>query len=106
MLRLDQQNNQITPEDKLTVLCEITIDGKDVQQSGQALVEASFALIFILIFCFQLKSKPSSKICPEKMSTDFNFLLESGQFSDVTIKCEGTMLSCHKVILGARYGAG
>lgn len=86
LLRLDQQNNQITPEDKLTVLCEITIDGKDVQQSGQAL----------------LKSKPSSKICPEKMSTDFNFLLESGQFSDVTIKCEGTRLSCHKVILGAR----
>ena len=36
------------------------------------------------------------------MSSDFNFLLESGQFSDVTIKCEGTRLSCHKVILGAR----
>ena len=36
MLRIDPQNNQITPEDKLTVLCEITIDGKDVQQSGQA----------------------------------------------------------------------
>ena len=36
LLRLDPQNNQITPEDKLTVLCEITIDGKDVQQSGQA----------------------------------------------------------------------
>ena len=38
LLRLDQQNNQITPDDKLTVLCEITIDGKDVQQSGQAQV--------------------------------------------------------------------
>ena len=36
LLRIDPQNNQITPEDKLTVLCEITIDGKDVQQSGQA----------------------------------------------------------------------
>lgn len=86
LLRLDQQNNQITPEDKLTVLCEITIDGKDVQQSGQA----------------QMKSKPSSKICPEKLSTDFKFLLESGQFSDVTIRCEGTELACHKIILGAR----
>jgi len=86
LLRLDQQNNQITPDDKLTVLCEITIDGKDVQQSGQALV----------------KPKPSSKICPEKLSTDFNFLLESGQFSDVMIKCEGTELACHKIILGAR----
>jgi len=85
---MNNQNTQITPEDKLTVLCEITIDGKDIQQSGQALV--------------QVKSKPSTKICPEKMSSDFNFLLESGQFSDVTIKCEGTRLSCHKVILGAR----
>jgi len=85
---MNNQNTQITPEDKLTVLCEITIDGKDIQQSGQALV--------------QVKSKPSTKICPEKMSSDFNFLLESGQFSDVTIKCEGTRLSCHKVILGTR----
>jgi hypothetical protein len=38
LLRIDQQHNQITPEDRLTVLCEITIDGKDVQQSGKALV--------------------------------------------------------------------
>ena len=36
LLRLDPQNNQITPDDRLTVLCEITIDGKDVQESGQA----------------------------------------------------------------------
>ena len=36
LLRQDTQTNSITPEDKLTVLCEITIDGKDVQQSGQA----------------------------------------------------------------------
>jgi len=86
LLRLDQQNSQITPEDKLTVLCEITIDGKDVQQSGQAAV----------------RPRPASKICPEKLSTDFNFLLESGQFSDVIIKCQGRELSCHKVILGAR----
>jgi len=86
LLRLDQQNNQITPDDKLTVLCEITIDGKDVQQSGQA----------------QPKPKPSSKICPEKLSTDFDFLLQSGQFSDVTIRCENNLLSCHKIILGAR----
>ena len=49
-----------------------------------------------------MKQKPTSKICPEKLSTDFNFLLESGQFSDVTIKCEGTELACHKIILGAR----
>jgi len=86
LLRLDQQNNQLTPEDKLTVLCEITIDGKDVQQSGQAVV----------------RSKPSSKICPEKLSQDFNNLLESGQHSDVTIKCENTAVACHKIILGAR----
>ena len=32
---MDAQNIQITPEDRLTVLCEITIDGKDTQQSGQ-----------------------------------------------------------------------
>ena len=69
------------------MLCEITIDGKDVQQSGQAAV----------------RPRPASKICPEKLSTDFNFLLESGQFSDVIIKCQGRELSCHKVILGARY---
>ena len=34
----------------------------------------------------QPKPKPSSKICPEKLSTDFDFLLQSGQFSDVTIR--------------------
>merc|ERR1719153_1166408 len=49
-----------------------------------------------------VKPKPSSKICPEKLSTDFNSLLESGQFSDVTIRCEGKELACHKIILGAR----
>ena len=30
---------------QLTVLCEITIDGKDVQQSGQAQVRSRFNLI-------------------------------------------------------------
>ena len=33
---------------------------------------------------------------------DYNNLLETGTFSDVTIKCEGVELACHKVILGAR----
>ena len=51
-----------------------------------------------------MKIKPSSKICPEKLSTDFKFLLDFGQFSDVTIRCEGTELACHKIILGARFG--
>jgi len=90
LLRLDPQNNQITPDDRLTVLCEITIDGKDVQQSGQA---AGSGIS---------QAKSTSKICSEKLSSDFNFLLETGTFSDVTIKCDGVELSCHKLILGAR----
>ena len=49
-----------------------------------------------------MKPKSSGKICSEKLSSDFNFLLETGTFSDVTIRCEGVELSCHKVILGAR----
>ena len=44
LLRIDQQHNQITPEDRLTVLCEITIDGKDVQQSGKAQVQGCSAV--------------------------------------------------------------
>ena len=50
----------------------------------------------------QIKPKSSGKICSEKLSSDFNFLLESGTFSDVKIKCGGVELECHKVILGAR----
>jgi len=88
LLRIDQQNNQISPDDKLTVLCEITIDGKDNQRSGTSQV------------C--VKKKPDSKICPEKLSNDFSALLESGQFSDVKIKCGGHTISCHKNILGSR----
>lgn len=49
------------------------------------------------------QAKSTSKICSEKLSSDFNFLLETGSFSDVTMKCEGVELSCHKLILGARY---
>lgn len=86
LLRIDQQHNQITPEDRLTVLCEITIDGKDVQQSGKA----------------QPEVKTSNKICPDKMSEDFGSLLETGQFSDITVTCEGVEISAHKVILAAR----
>lgn len=88
LLRMDQQNNQISPEDRLTVLCDITIDGKDSQHSGTNQVV--------------VKKPDTTKICPEKMSNDFSALLESGQFSDVTIKCEGHSISCHKTILGAR----
>ena len=39
VIRAENQPVQITPEDRLTVLCEITIDGKDTQQSGQSQVE-------------------------------------------------------------------
>ena len=53
-----------------------------------------------------MKPKSSGKICSEKLSSDFNFLLETGTFSDVTIRCEGVELSCHKVILGARQDKG
>ena len=49
-----------------------------------------------------MKPRSIKKVCAEKLSLDFNFLLESGTFSDVTIKCDGIELSCHKVILGAR----
>jgi len=90
LLRLDQQSQsrQIIPEDKLTVMCEITIEGKDVQHSSLT----------------KLQSRPTStsKIFPEKFNSDFNFLLESGQLTDVTIKCQGRELNCHKVILAAR----
>ena len=48
MLRLDAQNIQITPEDRLTVLCEITIDGKDTQQSGQNQVRPVFHFTALL----------------------------------------------------------
>ena len=96
--------NVVTIMNQLTVLCEITIDGKDVQQSGQAQVifDLNFLVLFLIksnhfliIHCILLvdyqwptqpKPKPSSKICPEKLSTDFDFLLQSGQFSDVTIR--------------------
>ena len=40
----------------------------------------------------QPKPKPSSKICPEKLSTDFDFLLQSGQFSDVTIRLSNVQI--------------
>ena len=111
LLRLDPQNNQITPDDRLTVLCEITIDGKDVQQSGQASGSGVSVADYLPHVpditpspLFQVsQAKSTSKICSEKLSSDFNFLLETGSFSDVTMKCEGVELSCHKLILGARY---
>ena len=42
---MDGQSNQITPEDKLTVLCEITIDGKDIQQSGKVQVQSGIVQV-------------------------------------------------------------
>ena len=104
MLRLDAQNIQITPEDRLTVLCEITIDGKDTQQSGQNQVTPGLLSLSLSQTISQMKPRSIKKVCAEKLSSDFNFLLESGTFSDVTIKCDGIELSCHKVILGARSG--
>jgi len=90
LLKMDSQSNQITPSDKLTVLCEITIDGKDVQQSGKQ----------------QSDSKPSTKVCLEKLSLDLSKLLEDQQFSDITIVCQDggneIKIPAHKTILGSR----
>lgn len=90
LLKLDIQCQQITPNDKLTVLCEITIDGKDVQQSGKA----------------QAENKQSTKVCLEKLSTDLSKLLEDGQFSDISIVCtndgQNVTIPAHKSILGSR----
>ena len=50
LLKLDNTSqNQITPDDKLTVLCEITIDGKDIQQSGKIQVKGAQKKNFLLI---------------------------------------------------------
>ena len=58
LLKLDNTSqNQITPDDKLTVLCEITIDGKDIQQSGKIQVKGAqkkkfFTYINVFFFYF------------------------------------------------------
>ena len=99
------------------MLCEITIDGKDVQQSGQAqvvIIKAHYRSKMDSKLKnktwekwsdgkpTQPKPKPSSKICPEKLSTDFDFLLQSGQFSDVTIRLSrkfGALIFSYKFII-------
>lgn len=91
LLKMENQSNQIIPADILTVLCEITIDGKDVQQSGNK----------------QQEVKPPMKLCLDKLSGDFSKLLEGGQFSDITIVCETeekevVKIPVHKAVLGAR----
>jgi len=93
LLKMEGQSSQIMPEDKLTVLCEITIDGKDVQQSGKG----------------QQGTKLPSKVCLDKLSGDLSKLLTNGQFSDITIKCndpneEGKVVQIpvHKAVLASR----
>ena len=57
LLKLDNTSqNQITPDDKLTVLCEITIDGKDIQQSGKIQVKGAQKSFFTSINYFFLSS--------------------------------------------------
>ena len=59
---------------QLTVLCEITIDGKDVQQSGQAQVRSRFNLITEKTFWIALNHKnafpPSWLINMETLSAE------------------------------------
>jgi len=91
LIKLENQCNQIIPEDRLTVLCEITIDGKDIQQSGIQTPPI----------------KPPLKMCLDKLSCDFSKLLDDGQFSDITIVCENeekevVQIPAHKAVLGAR----
>lgn len=93
LLKMEGQSSQIMPEDKLTVLCEITIDGKDIQQSGKS----------------QQDAKMPFKICLEKLSVDFSKLFQNSQFSDVAIICNDPnekdkviRIPVHKAILASR----
>ena len=77
------------------MLCEITIDGKDIQQSGKS----------------QQAPKTPFKICLDKLSVDFSKLLQNNKFSDVTIICndptdesgqEAVKIPVHRAVLASR----
>ena len=85
-----RENQDLIPDDTLTIMCELTIKG-----GGVSLVDGE---------------SRSSILVPggnEETSTwnymeDMANVFDAGQFTDVTIDCQGKMFHCHKAILAGR----
>ena len=85
-----RKNPDLIPDDTLTIMCELTIKG-----GGVSLVDGE---------------SRSSILVPggnEETSTwnymeDMANVFDAGQFTDVTIDCQGKMFHCHKAILAGR----
>ena len=75
---------QLLPEGNLTIVCDLTVLGPEVTQSGSKF--------------------PDEKLSPvdnslKEMSEQFGTLFDNKRFSDVKIRCEKEEFHCHKIIL-------
>ena len=85
-----RENQDLIPDDTLTIMCELTIKG-----GGVSLVDGESRSNILV---------PGGN---EETSTwnymeDMANVFDAGQFTDVTIDCQGKMFHCHKAILAGR----
>ena len=84
---LKYRHPQLLPNGNLTIVCDLTVFGPEVTQSGSKF--------------------PDEKLTPvdnslKKMSEQFGTLFGNKKFSDVKIRCGKVEFYCHKIILSGR----
>ncbi|KAL1440851.1 hypothetical protein MTO96_009149 [Rhipicephalus appendiculatus] len=77
------KSDELLPEDKLTIFCEVRVLETAVDISGQ-----NNRLLFDVPEC--------------RLPEDLGDLLESGRFSDIVLSANGRQFQAHKAILSAR----
>ena len=85
-----RENQDLIPDDTLTIMCELTIKGGGVSLVGgesrsSILVPVGNEELSICNFVWNMQK-----------------VFDAGQFTDVTIDCQGKMFHCHKAILAGR----
>jgi speckle-type POZ protein len=81
---LMDESNGLLPDDKLTILCRVSVVADPVSTSGTYF------------------SSPTPKVPEPTLHTDLGELLKSGLFSDVVLSVGSRLFKGHKVILAAR----
>jgi len=80
---------QWLPSDSLTIVCDVSIIGQEIQVSGSKYPEDS------------KQSKPKYR-CQRQLAQDLETAFETEDFSDVKVACGDKIFNCHQFMLSCR----
>jgi len=86
---LKSRATQWLPNDSLTIVCDVSIIGQEIQVSGSKYPEDTKQM------------KPKHR-CQKQLAQDLELAFDSQDFTDVKVVCGDRMFECHQFMLSAR----